>query len=121
MSHDIDERVEDALARLDAQVARARASRESLTAELTELRNIEATARSPRGECSVTARADGTVVDVRLGPRADPGPALEKLLTATVVSAQREARQNAADQAEVLLGHGAPWVRDIRLQSPERG
>lgn len=121
MSHDIDERIEGALARLDAEVARARSSHDALTANLTQLRSIEATVRSPRGECSVTARADGTIVQVRLDPRADPGPGLEKLLTATVALAQGEARHAAADRAEIVLGQDAPLARDIRARAPERG
>lgn len=121
MSHGTDERVEGALARLDPPVVQARTSHESLTANLMELGNAEVTVRSPRGECSVTARADGAIVQVRLDPRPDPGPLLEELLTAAAASAQREAGQTAADRARTLLGQGSPLMRDISLHASERG
>lgn len=116
MINDIDARVEAARARLDAQVAAARAAHANLDAGLEELRKVSVTVRSPRNECEVTATAEGSVTQVRVSPSAELGTELDKVLTRTIETAQLAAREAAADQASVLLGEGSSLVAELRTR-----
>ncbi|WP_150956789.1 YbaB/EbfC family nucleoid-associated protein [Microbacterium testaceum] len=116
MFDDIDERVEAARARLDAQVAAARAAHANLEVDLKELRNVSVTVRSPRNDCEVTATAEGSVTHVRVSPGAELGAGLDAVLTRTIEAAQSAAREAAADRAAVLLGEGSSLVTDLRAR-----
>lgn len=114
MSTDIDARLEAARARLDEQLASARAARADLDAGLDQLRTITATVRSERGECAVTATAEGAVSAIELDPAAEAGPTLAATLTRTIVRAQAAAREAAATRAATLLGESSPLVAQLR-------
>ncbi|MEX8031745.1 YbaB/EbfC family nucleoid-associated protein [Microbacterium sp. 20-116] len=116
MIDDIDARVEAARARLDAQVAAARAAHANLDVGLEELRNVSVTVRSPRNECEVTATAEGSITQVRVSPGAELGAGLDTALTRTIEAAQSAAREAAADRAAVLLGEGSSLVADLRAR-----
>jgi len=116
MIDDIDARVEAARARLDAQVAAARAAHANLDVGLEEPRNVSGTVRSPRNECEVTATAEGSITQVRVSPGAELGAGLDTALTRTIEAAQSAAREAAADRAAVLLGEGSSLVADLRAR-----
>lgn len=116
MIDDIDARVEAARARLDAQVAAARAAHANLDVSLEELRNVSVTVRSPRNECEVTATAEGSITQVRVSPGAELGAGLDTALTRTIEAAQSAAREAAADRAAVLVGEGSSLVADLRAR-----
>ncbi len=120
MIDDIDARVEAARARLDAQVAAARAAHANLEEDLEELRNVSVTSAVP----ATTARSPPrprasslTFVCPRRGARAG----LDAVLTRTIEAAQSAAREAAADRAAVFLGEGSTLVADLRARrSPAR-
>jgi pyruvate/2-oxoglutarate dehydrogenase complex dihydrolipoamide acyltransferase (E2) component len=83
-------------------------------------RTISATARSPRGEVTVTATADGTVTDVHLsqGTRL-PVNQLAALIVPTIAAAQQAAARAAIDLAQETLGDSG-YVDLLRSRVDER-
>lgn len=106
-------------ARLSAIVAESRANRDQATQFAAEAKTTTATARSPRGEVSVTARVGGTITAVQFGDaamRLTPA-ALAALTTKTIAAAQHDAAQAFANQAAYQFGANSPIAAQYRADA----
>jgi hypothetical protein len=111
-----------ARSRVRAQVEAARARNVAITTLADTVATTTATVRSARGEVTVTARSDATIVDIvvapgALGLRHD---ALGRLLTDTVARAQRAAADKALESAEDALGAHSDLVTGLRADLDRR-
>lgn len=119
--------VEAARAKVDAQLAAAEARRAGVTQLAEAVKDAVSTARSPRGEVTVTAQPTGRVVSVVLTEAAESlaAPELSRLLTETVALAQHRAAMDALDRSAAVLGDGSPLVAQMRGEAlaafPEPG
>ena len=111
-----------ARARVRAQLDASRARNAAVNTLAASVASITATARSARGEVTVTARPDGTITDVVLAPGALDGraDALGRLVTATIAEAQRTAAQLALEAAADTLGSDSAFVAGLRAEIDER-
>jgi hypothetical protein len=114
MIPDAEARIEAALARLDAQVEGARSARAALEDGIEDVRSVRASVRSARGECEVTASADGSVLGITFAREIGLSTGLELLLIRTIAQAQNEARAEAASKAASILGESSPFVVQLR-------
>lgn len=114
MTPDMGARVEAALARLDAQAEGARLARTAMDAGIEDIRSVRASVRSARGECEVTASADGSVLAITFARETQLNTGLESLLVRTIAQAQAEAREEAAIKASSVLGESSPFVVQLR-------
>lgn len=121
MDSSVDERVEAARARLEAQFAAAAVARERAAGDMEELRSVSKTIRSEGGECTVTSAADGKILDVTLASGFRTDARLSSVLTDTISRAQAAARSEAADRASTMFGESFPLVSELRKGSDERG
>lgn len=115
-----------AQARLQAIRAEARANSRQAAIVADEARTTTATARSPRGEVSVTARAGGVVSAIEFTEAAlelDPA-ALSRLTVAAIAQAQHAAATEFADLAASQLGDpvlAATFRADAAKAFPQPG
>ena len=114
MIPDAEARIEAALARLDSQVEGARSARAALEDGIEDVRSVRASVRSARGECEVTASADGSVLGITFAREIGLSTGLELLLVRTIAQAQNEARAEAASKAASILGESSPFVVQLR-------
>lgn len=114
MNPDLEARVDAALARLDAQVEGARSARAALDAGIEDIRQVRASVTSARGECEVTASADGSVLAIAFARETEPSTGLGSVLVRTIAQAQAEAREEAARKAAPVLGESSPFVVQLR-------
>lgn len=121
MISDTDARVEATLARIDAQVEGARSRRAATDAVIEDVRSVRASVRSARGECEVTASANGAVLGIKLARGLQSNTTLESLLIHTIARAQAEAREDAARRAASTLGQQSPFVVQLRNAPGEGG
>ena len=114
--------VDSARASIRGQLADARARDAAVTALAEQVAVASATVRSPRAEVSVTATASAVVTDVTLAATSsDLGTqALGRLITATIVQAQRAAAEQALAAAEQSLGTGSAFVGSLRADVETR-
>lgn len=115
MISDIEARIDAALARIDAQVEGARSARATLDAAIEDVRNVRVSVRSARGECEVTASAEGAVLGIKFAREIQLSTGFESMLIKTIARAQAEARERAADKAASLLGESSPFVAQLRI------
>ena len=111
-----------ARARVRDQVEASRARNAAVNALAETVAATTATARSARGEVTVTSRPDGTITDVVFAPGALDGraEALGRLVTVTIAEAQRAAAVRALDAAEDTLGSDSAFVADLRADVDQR-
>ncbi|WP_409201777.1 YbaB/EbfC family nucleoid-associated protein [Microbacterium testaceum] len=114
MIPDAEARIEAALARLDAQVEGARLARAALDEGIEDMRSVRASVRSARGECEVTASADGSILGITFAREIGLRTSLELLLIRTIAQAQNKARAEAASKAASVLGESSPFVVQLR-------
>ena len=108
--------------RVRAQVQAARARNAAITALAATVATTTATVRSARGEVTVTARPDASIVEIvvaagALDLRHD---ALGRLLTDTVARAQRAAAGLALEAAADALGEDSELVTGLRADLDRR-
>lgn len=105
-----------ARSRVRAQVEAARDRNVAITTLAVTVATTTATVRSSRGEVTVTARPDATIVDIVVAPGALGlrNDALGRLLTDTVARAQRAAADQALESAEDALGAHSDLVTRLR-------
>lgn len=117
---------EDARARLDELVAESR-DRSARAARVADHALETATARSPRGEVTVTAQAGGIVRAMEFSDAGfELGPAaLARLAVQTIAQAQHAAAQRFAESASSELGADSPIAAQLRADAerafPEPG
>lgn len=107
--------------------ARANTARAKRVAD--EARTAEATARSPRGELTVTSRAGGIITGIQFTDAAmDLAPhALAQLTVATIAQAQNVAALRFAESAGEQFGADSPAAEELRADaqrafpSPDNG
>lgn len=115
-----------AQARLQAIRAEARANSQRAALVADEARTTTATARSPRGEVSVTSRAGGVISAIDFSEAAlelEPA-ALSRLTIATIAEAQHAAAAEFADLAASQLGDpalAATFRADAEKAFPQPG
>jgi len=115
-----------AQARLQAIRAEARANTQRATLVADEARTTTATARSARGEVSVTSRAGGVITAIDFSDAAyelDPA-ALARLTVTTIAQAQHSAATAFAETAAVQLGDpllAASLMSDAEKAFPQPG
>ena len=114
--------IDSARARVQAQLAEARARDAAITVLADEVSTASATVRSPRGEVSVTATASAIVTDVTLAAASiGLGPeALGRLVAETIARAQRAAAEQALTAAEQTLGAESSFVAGLRADVDSR-
>ena len=107
----------DALADIDAIVARAEANLEQATALQTALGSLTVTRRSPGREVEVTLNSDGRLADIVFTAKAqDCTPAL---LTRIILTTVRSAMDEIGARAEEVLsevGQDGPASARIRAE-----
>ncbi|WP_369111675.1 YbaB/EbfC family nucleoid-associated protein [Microbacterium sp. Leaf203] len=121
MNQDLEGRVEAALARIDAQVEGSRSARASLEARIDDIRRVRVSVRSARGECEVTASADGAVLEIAFAREIELSAGFESLLVRTIAQAQEKAREEAALIAAPVLGESSPFVVQLHTTHENRG
>jgi DNA-binding protein YbaB len=111
-----------ARARIRQQVAEARQQTAVVEALADQITTLTATARSPRGEISVTSTASAVITDVTVTAAAlELRPdALGRLVSATIASAQRAAAELALAAAEESLGADSGFVAGLRADVESR-
>lgn len=109
---------EDARARLDELVAEAR-DRSVRASRVAEGALQTATARSPRGEVTVTAQAGGVIRRLDFSDAGfDLAPdALARLTVQTIAQAQHAAAQRFAESASRELGADSPIAAQLRADA----
>jgi len=115
-----------AQARLQAIRGEARANARQAALVADEARTTTATARSPRGEVSVTSRAGGVITGIEFSEAAlelEPA-ALSRLTVTTIAQAQHEAAADFARTAGEQLGDpalAASFRADAETAFPQPG
>ncbi|WP_353853281.1 YbaB/EbfC family nucleoid-associated protein [Microbacterium testaceum] len=92
----------------------ARSARAALEAGIEDMRSVRASVRSAKGECEVTASADGSILGITFAREIGLSTGLESLLVRTITQAQAEARAEAAGKAASVLGESSPFVVQLR-------
>lgn len=110
-----------ARARLDAISARAHANTLSATVVADEARTAAASARSPRGEVVVTARAGGVISAVEFSQAAlDLGAAaLGRITAETIAEAQHAAATRFADRAAEEFVGNPELAAELRAEAEQ--
>ncbi len=121
MIDDIAEHVQAARERMYGQVEAARVRHTALREAINEVRGLEATVRSPRGEVSVTAAMSGAVTDVRVLQDDIDARTLSTILTQTIAAAQQAVRDAAADRMTDVAGAESNIVADLRTPLARNG
>ncbi|QIM19353.1 YbaB/EbfC family nucleoid-associated protein [Leucobacter coleopterorum] len=108
--------LEQARARIATQVAEAEARNKAVSALADGLSNISATATSPRGEVTATAKPDGKVTAVKFAPSAESltASALSDLVTTVIAEAQHKAAMSAVNSSAETLGADSAFVAQLR-------
>lgn len=116
LSDDALSALEDARARVHAQVAQARERAEDAGRMAGDVRTATATAVSPGREVRVTAAAGGRVDRVEIAEVALSRDArnLSRLVTETVRAAQRDAADAALRRMTQSLGETSPLIAAAR-------
>ncbi|WP_460773581.1 YbaB/EbfC family nucleoid-associated protein [Microbacterium sp. GXF7504] len=114
--------LEAARARVLAQTERARAAAADAERLAEDVRALTTTARSPRGEVSVTAAADGGIerIEVAEGAYDLDAASLGRLLTETIRRAQQAAADAALARMGETLGEDSPLVQGVRAELASR-
>ncbi len=112
---------EAAQARLEKIVAEARANTVRAERVSDDARTVQATARSPRGELTVTSRAGGVVTAIQFTDDAlelEP-QALAQLTVATIAQAQHAAAVRFAQAAAGEFGTDSPIADSLRADAEQ--
>ena len=114
--------INSARARIQGQLAEARARTAVIEVLADEVTTTTATVRSPRGEVSVTSTASSIITDVTVSDDAlDLHPdALGRVLRDTIAAAQRAAARLALEAAEESLGADNGFVAELRADVDSR-
>ena len=108
-----------AQARITAITEQARANTASASRVAEEARTAEASARSPRGEVVVTARAGGVVSGIEFSPASLQldAAALGRITVATIAQAQHEAATRFAERASEEFASSPELARELRADA----
>lgn len=114
--------VDSARARIQTQLAEAKARDAAITMLAQQVNAASATVHSPHRELSVTATASATITSVTLTAEAlELGEsALGRLITETITRAQRAAADQALTAAEQTLGAESSFVAGLRTDVDTR-
>jgi hypothetical protein len=106
-------------ARLEAIMAEARANTVRASRVADQASTVEATARSSRGELTVTSRAGGVITAIEFSTDAlELGPAaLARITVTTIAEAQHAAALRFADQAAEELSANSPLADTLRADA----
>lgn len=108
-------------ARVRAQVAAADARFAAMETLGDRAQTATASAQSPNGEVTVTARAVGDIVDIKFNPSLSlPLPKVAEVLVSTIAAAQRAAAQAGIELAREALGPDSDYVARLQAQVNNR-